>query len=207
MNTIISAAFLYQCNLLDTNILFIFDTGNKRYGFFQAEFRSYHFAHLTGAVLMSSGDRQPLTANRFFEKCVSRTLSMSDFELSEDNATYLKSQVILELMKICNTAKMVGEYNCSRPFLYTEKLVGNVRGCMGFCQDTNSLYLVPNTLLYISTRDIVRRVCRLMAVYQKKVGELLYSHMLYLVKPLKWQSVIWGEEIDSLIDSANLYFR
>lgn len=207
MNTIISAAFLYQSNLVDTNILFVFDTGNKQYGSFQAEFRAHHFAHLTGAVLISSEGGPPLTANRFFEKCVSRTLSMSDFELSKDNATYLKSQVILELMKICSTAKMVGEYDCSHPLLYTEKLVGNVRGCMGFLQDADSQYLVPNTLLHVSTRDIVRNVCRLMAVYQKKAGEPLYSHMLYLVKPLKWQSVTWGEEIDSLIDSVNLHFR
>ena len=212
LSTIISAAILYRDNLLNTKILFVFETGGRKYKILQTEFRSHHFAHLTGAVLTppksTSPPRPALTPIQFFEKATAHSLSIDDFWMAADNSTYLKSQVIIELMKIYTTAKMVGDYDESRPLLYTDKIVGNVRGCMGFVQQsTSSPYWVPNTLLNVPARDVVRSTHRLMATYQKRGKDILYSHMLQLAKPLKWQEVRWGDDIDSLIDLENLHFR
>ena len=103
---------------------------------------------------------------------------------------------------------MVGDYDESRPLLYTDKIIGNVRGCMGFVrQSASSPYWVPNTLLNIPARDVVRSTHSLMATYQKRSADVLYSHMLQLAKPLKWQEVSWGNDINSLIDTGNLHFR
>jgi len=42
--------------------------------------------------------------------------------------------------------------------LFTEKVAGNVRGCIGFIQDRHTRLNVPNTLLKKDIRDITQKI-------------------------------------------------
>ena len=57
-----------------------------------------------------------------------------------------------EMVNIHKIARMIGSYDQSKVLLYTERLVGSVRGCMGFV--TEGDYYVPNTVL----REDIRKI-------------------------------------------------
>lgn len=202
LKIIIDAADLYQNNLLNTNILFVYKS-EKDVAFFEAAFKEEYFAHLTGAVY----NKAAMSAEDFYTRCATHRLSINDFELAKDNSTYLKSTVLCELMKVHRTAKAVGEYNSSRPLLYTEKLVGNVRGCMGFCkpvEENGNGLLIPNTVLRTDIRDITSGTHQLLATYQKQSADERYSVLTYLAKPLKEDLLKWPDRLRERLEENNM---
>lgn len=51
------------------------------------------------------------------------------------------------------SADTIGDYATLSPKLYTDKLAGSTKACMGFIKTSNSSRYVPNTILKEDTRD------------------------------------------------------
>lgn len=118
--------------------------------------------------------------------------------LAKNGTTEIKLLVLPQLMKIYNTAKMVGNYNFSKSSLYTEKLTGNITACLGFVRDDK--YYVPNTALKEDIRDIsIKPQHRVLAVLRKAVNQSIYKEICYIAKGLIIQDISLPEELLELI--------
>ena len=84
---------------------------------------------------------------------------------------------------------MIGDYNGSQPKLYTEKLAGNVVGCMGFIKDESTQRYVPNTVLKGRTDDFSCKSDRIIVTYRKAASETQYTEIVYAAKKVAWQEI------------------
>jgi hypothetical protein len=186
LKIIIKCAEEYHSNLEGKNLLFIFG-GKERCNSFEAAFPAQNFHHLTGVrtLILSSAE--------FYRACLEHRLSLDYFSFAEDGTTPLKLEVLPALMRLCRTVKMVGKYNNSRVYLYTEKLVGNVFASIGFIRDEhnpNSRFYVPNTAIKGDIRQIaVKPVWRMLAVLLKDAASPHYSFLAYAAKGVSLDSI------------------
>jgi hypothetical protein len=136
----------------------------------ECTFLPRHFLHLTGVQFSGS-------SSNFLRLCIEHKLSPQQISLASNGTTEMKLQVLPEMVNIHKTARMIGPYDQSKVMLYTEKLVGSVRGCMGFVADGN--YYVPNTVLREDIRHITRGCKCMIAIFVKDIGQPLYAEASY----------------------------
>ncbi len=166
---ITQCANTYYNELNNKNILFVYMEDYWLHAL-ECTFLPRHFLHLTGVQFSGS-------SSNFLRLCVEHKLSPQQISLSSNGTTEMKLQVLPELVNIHKTARMIGPYNQSKVMLYTEKLVGSVRGCMGFVSDGG--YYVPNTVLREDIRTVTLGCKRMIATFVKDIGQPLYSEATY----------------------------
>ncbi|MEN6636290.1 MAG: PBECR4 domain-containing protein [Clostridiaceae bacterium] len=164
---ITQCAKTYQTELNNKNVLFVY-MEDYWLRALECSFLPRHFLHLTGVRFSGS-------SSNFLRLCVEHKLSPQQISLSPNGTTEMKLQVLPELVNIHRTARMIGPYNQSKVMLYTEKLIGNVRGCMGFVADGD--YYVPNTVLREDIRNITLGCKRMIAVFVKDIGQPVYTEV------------------------------
>lgn len=138
---IISGAKLYDQNLNGKHFLFVGrNTSTGSLWWFEVAFSPRNYAHLAG-ITPNNG----ISSVQLYEACLAGRLKQTDFNPTNGDIRR-KLDVLPELMRLPWTAKMMGSFNKTGNFLSTEKLAGNVRGCMGFVQQRNSIINIPNSL-------------------------------------------------------------
>ena len=188
----------YQQELEQRSLLFLCADKHMRISIYEFYFHSYNFLHLTGLKTKSpSANPIPflssssiMSANSFYEKCLSHKLSPNDFEFSDDGTTSLKLDVVPGLITKNLNASMIGDYNSNKPRLYTEKLAGGIKACMGFTMDAISGEYVPNTVLKEDLRNNVTEWVRVIGVFRKAITETTYSEVTYLARKTDWNRII-----------------
>ncbi len=196
-----SCAEKYRDELAGRSLLLICQDKHKHTSCIELTFTPRNFLHLTGLKVQRHGD-DPLTAAVFYTRCLEHKLSPSDFSFSEDGTTQMKLAVLPLVISKNLSANMVGDYNSSKPKLYTEKLVGGVKACVGFVIDETSGSFVPNTVLKEDIRDNVHSAVRIAAIYRKKLDESQYTEMTYQAKKLDWSTITLPEEYQYLSPAA-----
>ncbi len=78
----------------------------------------------------------------------------------------------------------------SHPKLYTDKIVGNIRACIGFVQTGKSERYVPNTVLEGDIRKKVKQAYRIILTYRKRRGETLYAERVYAAPKIDWRKLV-----------------
>ncbi len=196
-----NAAKLYRDNLEDQKIMFLYgvpaevkrkaQTEGGRLDVIRAYevvFHTYNFMHLTGVKRNAD---TTASAIQFYQKCLAKRLSEDDFMFAKDGSSAQKLDILENMMQIKGKAKMLGEFTDRGPSLYTEKVAGNVCGCIGFVQDKNTRLNVPNTLLKKDIREVTGSpMMKVYAVLSKGYTEKKYS--------------VW-ERVDKEIDLRNYY--
>lgn len=180
--TVVSCAENYRKELEGRKLLFLCRDKHKKITYYEFAFYDRNFLHLTGLKPNTSGGREPIRADEFYRKCIHKKLRFSDFEFAKDGTTPLKLEVLPNLMTKNLSAKMVGEYHSSRPKLYTEKLAGGIKGCVGFVTDKVHGEYVPNTVLNEDIRNSVNHQAQVIAVFRTKQKENLFSEITYIAK-------------------------
>ena len=140
-----------------------------------------------------------LHAVDFYNRCLSHKLSPKDFEFSDDETTHMKLSVLPYVINKNLNANMIGTYNLNKPNLYTDKIAGGIKACMGFVIDENHNSYVPNTLLKEDIRHIVNNYARVILVFRKDIHEDNYKELTYRVKNVTWDKVKIPEDIASLL--------
>ena len=108
-------------------------------------------------------------------------MSIGDFEFRDDGTTEMKLSVLPEVIKIHTSSRMTGEFTRTGIQLYTERIAGGTKGCMGFVKDKN--YYAPNTVLKEDIRDITRSPqYRIVATFIKKIKDEKYDLLSYTAK-------------------------
>lgn len=133
--------------------------------------------------------KKKITAAHFFELCIDRRLSENDFEFAEDGTTPLKMKVLPSVVKKSLSANMIGFYNGLQPRLYTERIAGSVKACVGFVRDEDDGRYVPNTVLEGDIRQKVTRPDRILVTYRKKSDTAEYSEIVYAAKKVDWKTI------------------
>jgi hypothetical protein len=203
LQAILSCANLYNDQLLNRKFLFIYRDKNGKYGHIEVLFRKKHFMHLTGSDRTDDN-----TAIHFFSKCIDNTLSIKD--IVKTNMMDLKLAVLPSLMKIHKNARMIGSFK-GEPLqqLLTDKLVGHSKGCMGFVLDHDEDFLVPNTVLYGNTREMIIENNQIIAVYFTSVESTKYGMLCYVAQNSDVAkkdpfSFTWTDEINCKIETEKL---
>lgn len=184
----------YDLNLLNRNIIFIFNY-NDTYQYLETAFFNRNFLHLIGVKLLDSSN----TPTNFYNQCLTNRVPINSFELKKDGTTELKLRVLPSLFNLSGY-KMIGEYNKTKNFLITEKLCGGIHGCIGFVKDGASKYNVPNTSLQEDIRNLVRKTYRIVAVLGKSTSERYYNRLIYTDKNTNLRSIQLPHEINENID-------
>ena len=198
-----SCARAYAAELLNRSLLFVCQDKHKRVSCIEFCFYDRNFLHLTGLKLRK---REKETANGenlqsagdFFANCLAHRVSPEDFDFAPDGTTALKLEVLPLLITKNLSANIVGNFSSLRPKLYTQKLAGGNKGCMGFCIDAISGSYVPNTVLNEDIRDNVDEWARVIAVYRKDITQEKYTEITYLAKKIDWTSISFPEQYSDL---------
>ena len=89
-----------------------------------------------------------------------------------------------------------------KPVLVTEKLAGNIRGCVGVVYDIDRKLYAPNTVLNLDMRTSVRNRQRILAMYQKHKLETEYTELVYRAKKIDWDSIRFPKGYEDLPSPA-----
>ena len=95
------------------------------------------------------------------------------------------------------SAKMVGDFNGCNPKLYTEKLAGGVKACLGFVKTHRAEY-VPNTVLNTDIRTVTKISQQVIATYRRKNSASPYQELVYKAKKIDWDTITFPKEYDYL---------
>ena len=194
INIVLSCADKYKNELLNKCLLFVVIDKSKRLSFVETRFGAGQFLHLTGLKITD----KECSATRFFKKCLDHKLSPDDFEFADNQTTIMKLEVMPSLICKNLAANSVGSYKGFGLVLNTEKLVGGIRGCIGFVSDKKNKYYVPNTLLKADIRDFIVDAGRILVTYRRDVTENRYSEIVYAAKNVDWKFLVLPDEYSYL---------
>ena len=194
-----NCAIKYKNNLSHKNILFITQQ-NGISTFFEAVFLPRNYLHLTGI-------RTELNSVDFYNMAVRDRLKEQDILFAADGTTDLKLCALPTLMRIHQTARMVGNYDYSKSLLITEKIAGTVAAAIGFRKKNecdNSLF-IPNTALSIDMRQIIQKpIQRIVAMFIKKQQDEFYHELTYLAKGLTLNDELIRPVLKARVDMNKL---
>ena len=209
------AAQLYKEHLEDQKVMFLYGVpseinkqllaGTKILSSmekYEVVFHRGNFLHLTGVKL---NKKEVSSAIHFYEKCLDKRLTENDFSLAKDGSAGQKLDILESMMGIKRCATMIGEFSDRGPMLFTEKVAGNVRGCIGFIKDRNTKLNVPNTLLKKDIRDITRKpMQKIYAILSKNYTADKYTQVEKLDKDIDLKKCHFIEEIENIISRDSI---
>ncbi len=206
LSTISNCIKEYDNNLLNKKIMFVLEDKSGNVQKEEMFFPKSSFYHLTGTIIKEIGSNNELNCYEVYDKIRDNKLSLNKYEIIEkDNTTGLKLNVLGQLMKIDQVAKMLGNFNNTNILLQTEKIAGNVRACMGFVKDKKSKMYVPNTALQKDIRDITDSTNKIVAILKKGIDEELYCNITYIKNDYLVERILKNNDIKEMIDVDKIY--
>ena len=190
-------AVLYSKNLCGRMVMFITENDHHT-AFFETLFLPRNYLHLTGV-------RTSLNSEFFYEIALNQRLSPSNVSFDPGGTTVIKLGILRQLMSIHVSARMVGDYDNSRPLLITDKIAGTVTVAMGFLY-VDGLY-IPNTALKMDVRDVTAKATRrkVVAIFVKPREDALYSQLSYIAKGMSVDDPMLASILRMKVNMSNLY--
>lgn len=203
---ITDCAEMYNNELLNKALLFMCFDKHRNIVCYEFSFYNWNYMHLTGVKGKDSDRRsnRQLSAIDFYNKCIAHRLSTNDFDFSKDGTTHMKLEILPTVLCKHLNAKMIGVYNSSKPYLYTDKIAGSTKACIGFVIDSINGCYVPNTLLKDNILNNLNGYARVVATFRKSICDQKYSELTYRAKKIDWSTVRFPAEfsyLSSLISS------
>lgn len=190
-------ARLYEERLNGKNIMFIFENNyTKELNYIETQFLANNFMHLTGVI-----HEKIKSSKEFYKLCINKKLSYKDVTQKQNGTTKLKLDIFPQLLNLSRNAKVISNYDNSKVNLYTEKLIGNYRGCIGFIKKDK--FYLPNTIIKQDLREISQKgtVNKVIAILEKKIEEKKYAKLTYINKEIQIWKVIEKLNIKNKISS------
>lgn len=184
LNIIKQAAILYDKNLLNKNIIFVYLKDNRT-EYYEVIFLKEHFKHLTGV-------KTNLNAYEFFYRSKNNRLRIEDFEY-KDNTSALKIDNLIKAMNLSSFSKMIGEFKHNKIFVSLKKVTGNNNLILGFDEGENINY--PKTLLKGDVRDYTQKVYRIIGILSKNISDKKYNTLNYIAKNINVKRLISNKEL------------
>lgn len=159
----------YDSNLLNKNLLIIFDNKSK-IDYIEILFEAHNFLHFTGIEKPNK-----ISATDFLKLALNSKLPTNSIKFKSNGTTQMKLDILKDCMNIDKKARMIGDYDNSKLKLQTDKLVGHTSLSIGVIKNKNAYY-APNTLLKEDIRNIsLKPTKRILAIYKKDKLDKSYS--------------------------------
>lgn len=197
------AAKIYEKNLLNKNIMFVFETKNS-ISYIETIFNDYNFQHLTGIAYTG-------TAKKFLKNCINGILPLNDINITKERNIFmkLKLDVLISAMSINQVAKRIGDYNYSKENITIEKVIGNIRLAIGFSKldkkGKELKYYYPKTLLKDKINYNTKSPSKIVAILSKNRIEKYYKEITYLGNNTNLSDLFNVNEISKKIDYEKIY--
>ena len=192
---IVTCAERYKDELENKTLLFVSRNKDNDIFCFEFLFLNHHYMHLTGVKPPKNGNGS-LASKDFYRKCLMHKLSENDFDFADDGTTHMKLNVLPSVVCKNLSAAMIGDYNQSKPRLYTEKLVGGVHACVGFKAVAGKY--IPNTLIADDIRNNSSETLRIIAVCRKDKNDNKYYEITYRATGVNWNDIHLPDEYSYL---------
>ncbi len=192
---IIRAARNYRAYLQDKNFLIVYQEKQK-VKTAQVEFRDNHFLHLTGV-------KTKLSAQRFYEKCLSGKLSPTEIELDKSGKTRQKLMVLPFLHELLYNNCMIGAFINSGIYIRADYFVGNTKAVLsvGFRYGKKADF--PVTLYKEDVRKLSQPTNKVLAVFVRDYHQQIYKKCTYLSKGQQISKLQISDELKALIKMEN----
>lgn len=184
----------YNYNLENRNVMFIIQDKSKYIYYIEMLFLASNFLHLTGIDIINENIK---SSTDFYNLCLKNQITVSDFKFNSNGTTSIKLQILPQIIQIQKICKMIGNYNNTKLYLSTQKLVGNVNICMGFIKKGN--YYIPNTALKEDIRNITTEQAKIIAIMVKSVKDIKYKEITYLNKNIEMKTILKNEQINKKV--------
>ena len=178
--------------------MFIYKDEKVKY--IETKFTKSNFLHLTGITILN----QKLSANMFYNQCLKNRVEEKMFCYRKDGNTIKKMSVLAMLMNIHKNAKMIGDYDGNKIFLYSNKLIGNVNSCLGFIPKNN--YYICNTSLKEDIRNINYNHRKIICILSKKIQEKYYNEITYINSQYREDIYYTKEIMDKIVEEKREKF-
>lgn len=166
-------ATLYNVNLCNRQLAFVYRNGNNHTGFIEVAFRPNNFMHFTGI-----DTKKHIKANAFYRDALDKRLKESDIQFKNNHTTELKLQVLQSIMNLPFSARMIGDYTGAHLDLYTEKVAGTTTACLGLIRHGNEY--IPNTILKEDIRNIIPKPPgKIFAIFRKPIRQNIYTELTF----------------------------
>lgn len=201
---------IYKKELINKNILFLLYDKNAPLEEcivgIETKFRDNNFLHLTGVKYKKEIENRKGLASQFYYKILKNKVLPKDISIENPVNVYNKLSILSELFTINKNAKMLGSYDGTiMDKLYAEKVVGNVKFCLGLKKEDGTKYYRPVSSLKEDIRNITQNRLPVVCIFSKKTNEELYSNITYLSNDSELNFLSWNEKIADLIDISNLH--
>lgn len=189
---IVECAKNYDKNLNNKNIMFIY-LENQEIKYLEAKFTKANFLHLTGIRIVN----RKMNVKSFYSKCIANRIKESEVQEREDGNTKNKLSVLNSLMYIHKNARIIGDFNQNRIFLYSDKIIGSISACLGFI--SSGKYYICNTSLKEDIRKITCNRGKIVCIICKQIQDLKYNKITYIDE--KYRNRIFSDkEINKKIE-------
>ena len=199
IDTLKKCANDYKMNLENKKIIFIIENKDQTLSKFEVAMFPRNFKHFTGLELLDNGRK--VDSIEFYKRCLRNSINENNIIL-KDSTNYSKLEILPQLMNLDKTAKMIGQYDNSKIYLQTDKIIGNINACMGFIRGTKEY--IPNTVLKEDIRNRTKERKKVIAILKKKLLDNSYRKITYLKKNYDIFKLLECKNIENLIDFKNL---
>ena len=201
---VVSCAEKYRDELENRKLLLVCQDKHKNITYQEFSFYGRNYLHLSGLKVKRNKENDELSASNFYFKCLNHKLSPKDVEFASDGTTCMKLDVLPALITKNLSARMMGDYNSAKPKLYTEKLAGNVKGCMGFREDASTGNYVPDTVLNEDIRNYIQNQTRVIAVFRTSPQSVVFDEITYVAKDMDLSMIQFPKEYQQVLKAINV---
>ena len=200
---ICESAIRYKENLLNKNVIFIFENKkSQNIDFIEAAFYDTYYLHLTGMKYYKN-------ARTFFRDCLNNKISPHNIKMRKAPFTQLKLQVLENAMAINKSAKRIGNFNNNKVNITIEKVIGNTYYCIGFSnldsKNKKLKYYYPKTLLQENLKNNIIDDNKIIAILSKNKNQKLYNKITSLSKETTLVRLKENDLVEGLIDFKTIF--
>ena len=172
LSIIINAAQKYDEKLKDRHFLIVFCDDNQIYNCIVG-FRDMNFLHLTGV-------QTRLSAQQFYDACISNKLSTRDFEIDRKGKVQQKLAVLPYLSELLYHNCMVGNFINNGVVIHADYFVGDTRAVISVGFREGKTVDIPVTLYKENIKKLTFPTCKVLAIFSKSYKKKIFGVCTYL---------------------------
>lgn len=204
---VLNCAKQYQKKLLNKKLLIIYrERKDQSIRFIEVVFYERNYQHLTGVELLDQeGDVLRGQSINFYRKCIENKLSVNEIKFRDDGTTPLKLTALPVLMDVTKITKITGDYNNVRPYLFVDKVMGNVNFCLGLTKEQETY--VPSSALLEDMKHFVNTPSQVLAILEKEIYTEIYDRIKHVAKGLNLNNLRLPDEISQKISLKHYIYK
>lgn len=174
LSIIVKAAKNYEEKLRDKHFMVVYRNKNEVCSC-NVGFRDMNFLHITGV-------KTNLSAQQFYEACLTGKLSIRDFEIDKKGKVQQKLAVLPYLSELLYNNCMIGNFINNGVVIKADYFVGDTRSVISVGFRFRKTVDIPVTLYHEDIKKLSMPTCKVIAIFSKSYKSKTYEDCTYLAK-------------------------